>query len=145
MLIEGTTGCQSQSRHGRALFLPLVPLALTLLGGCGGSGGKTTEPPANRPPVMATQADTSCVIGDTLRLLAQAFDSDDDALDYAASIKISYEEFHSGYLPAGGMNAATGAFWFAPSNRDRTSRRITFFVDDGRGGRDSTNFQVTVP
>lgn len=119
--------------------------AIVLLSGCGEDGGHTVRPPANSPPTITAQRDTSCVIGDTLRLQAQAQDADGDSLEFSASITLNFDEWHSGYRPAGGMNARSGAFWFAPKSGDGPSRQVEFFVDDGRGGRDSTAFLVVVP
>jgi hypothetical protein len=95
--------------------------------------------------VIAVQRDTSCVIGDTLRLQAHAEDADGDSLEFSASIAITWEEWHSGYRLAGGMNPRTGAFWFAPRHGDGPSRQMGFHVDDARGGRDSTVFLVVLP
>jgi hypothetical protein len=77
-------------------------------------------------------------------LQAVAHDPDGDALEYSSSIEVTWEEIRSGYHPAGGMETETGRFWFRPSSADTPSRRITFMVDDGRGGRDSTAFRVVV-
>jgi hypothetical protein len=80
-----------------------------------------------------------------LWLQAHAVDADGDSLQYSASILITFEEWHSGYIPAGGMNPGTGVFWFAPRAADRPSREVAFYVADSRGGRDSTAFNVVVP
>jgi hypothetical protein len=124
-------------------LLHFVVLAL-LSGAAGCKGGSSTAPKPNSPPILVSQADTTAAIGDTLRLQAVAHDSDGDALAYSATIFISYEEFRAGYLPRGGMSPSTGAFWFLPNRQDAPSRRVRVEVDDGHGGRDSTNFVVRV-
>ena len=121
----------------RFLFLALG----TALVGCVSS----TAPQAkNEAPHLSVQRDTSCAIGDTLRLHASAVDPDGDALQYSALIEITWEELRSGYRPATDMDGQTGWFWFRPSSADLPARRVTFFAEDGRGGRDSTSFGVAI-
>lgn len=129
---------------GRSLLVAgFVP---ALLSGCGddNSTGPTPNPPENRPPALAARADTSCAVGDTLRLIATAHDDEGDSLRFSAGISITYEEFRNGYLPAGGMNPETGAYWFAPNSRDIPGRRISVSVEDTEGGKDTTSFWVEV-
>jgi hypothetical protein len=94
--------------------------------------------------VLAAQADTSCAVGDTLRLVATAQDEEGDTLSFAAGIAITYEEFREGYWAAGGMHPETGSYWFAPRSRDVPGRRISLIVTDTEGGTDSTSFWVRV-
>jgi hypothetical protein len=137
---------QRRAERGELVTSTLFGVALLALlpamRGCGGD--KPTAPKANRPPVIRSQPDTTAAIGDTLRLRAVAIDADQDALRYSAVIVISSEEFHSGYLPAGGIEESTGVFWFRPGHLDLPSRRVRLIVDDRRGGRDTTAFVVTV-
>jgi hypothetical protein len=101
--------------------------------------------PVNARPSITSQPDTSCAVDDTLHLLVQAHDPDGDVLHYMVSFEIRLIDFPSGHLPEGGINSQTGEFWFHAHSWDSPSRRVTFLVDDGRGGRDSTAFEVHIP
>ena len=129
--------------HMRFVLLPCALAVAFAAAGCHGDSA-TSPQRTERPPSLTAQVDTSCAIGDTLRLQAVATDPDGDALRYSASVEITFEEFTAGYLVNGGMNEQTGRFSFIPSQLDKPGRRVSFYVDDGRGGRDSTSFQVSV-
>ncbi len=128
------------SRAGAAA-LAVVALSLAALVGC---GDDSVKPPANRPPVIAAQADTFATVGDTLWLRARAVDVDGDSLLYSAVMIITMQEYRDHYLPAALMNYKTGIFWFAPGPRDLNGRRLWFRVNDGNGGLDSTYFEISV-
>ncbi|MFN8178235.1 MAG: hypothetical protein U0167_09910 [bacterium] len=123
------------------LRLPLF-VGLTALVAC--RGAETTAPQPNRAPFLSVQHDTSSAVGDTLRLHASAMDPDGDRLRYSATIEVTFDELRSGYRPESDMNGDSGWFWFRASAKDEPSRTMSFFADDGRGGRDSTTFEVAV-
>jgi hypothetical protein len=123
----------------------VLSFVLPVLLGCNDDGKVTTLGPANARPSITSQPDTSCAVGDSLQLQVQAHDPDGDVLHYLVSFEIRWGDFISGHLPEGDINSQTGEFWFYPRSWDSPSRRVTFLVDDGRGGRDSTTFEVHVP
>lgn len=127
--------------YGAGALLSL--LVLWLPSGCG-NGDSPISPAINRPPVIATQPDTSVAYGDTLRLSASASDPDQDALAFALAVIATWEEIRTGYSAHAGIDAPTGAFWFFPGQRDIPSRSFRITVEDGRGGADTTIFKVTV-
>lgn len=131
-----------------ARFGLLVLVIFPALLACGDDGWTPTLAPApsnNHRPVIRAQSDRVCAVGDTLRVQAVAADPDGDSLSYSASVRYSGIEHHLGYLPTGGMDAHTGWFWFVPASYDAPYRVVDFIVDDGNGGRDSTQFWVLVP
>lgn len=115
---------------------------LTALVAC--RGAESTAPQPNRAPALSVQHDTSSAVGDTLWVRASAVDPDGDCLRYSATIEVTFEELRSGYRPESDMNGDSGWFWFRATAKDEPSRTMSFSVDDGRGGRDSTTFEVAV-
>ena len=119
-------------------------LVLSWSNGCGDGGGNGGTGLSNHPPVIEAQGDTSVVLGDTLVLWARASDTDSDELSYTVMAHITYEEFARGYQPDAWMNRTSGRFRFRPQADDSPQRRFTFSANDGRGGADSTTFNVSV-
>lgn len=100
--------------------------------------------PSNNRPVMTELADTSAAVGDTLRLRATAEDADGDSLRYSLTVFISWNELDPDLFPSAGIDSRTGDLWFAPTPQDAPSRTLLVTVDDGKQGRDSTHFEVTI-
>ena len=109
-----------------------------------GCGEKRATEPANRPPVLEAQPDTTVAVGDTLELWARAQDADGDSLSYRVTVYLTYQEYLDSYRPEVRMNGYTGHFWFKPVLRDGPSRAFMFKADDNRGGLDSAYFVVNV-
>ena len=128
----------------------LILSALLWTAGCGNDNSPTGVASGcglsdnNAPPVITMQPDTVASIGDTLFLAATAVDPDGDAIGYGAIIDVPWSDARTGGLPRVNMDAATGRFWFAPQLTDPPGRRISFVADDGRCGRDTTAFYVSV-
>lgn len=116
----------------------IVGAALTLCDGC-----STADDERNRPPVFVSQSDTSVAVGDTLRLTAIATDEDGDDLSYGLVVRFQWQEFRLDEIPVA-LDPGSGDFRYAPGSGEPSLRRFLFRVDDGRGGRDSTGFNVTV-
>ena len=125
----------------RCVSAGVLCLGLAALGGCGGEDSPV-QPTANHPPVLQSQADTAGVRGDTLRLVAAATDPDGDAVSLDFAVIVTLHELQDGYRCHAGINRATGQFWFVPESLDVPSRGFRFMASDGRGGADTTSFQV---
>jgi hypothetical protein len=122
-------------------------LVLGLLIGC--SEDRVTTPnqdpiQGNHDPVIAQQADTSAIVGDTLRLEFAAIDEDEDSLHFEQEILVSWGDIKAGYWPIADIDSHKGSFWFYPHTYDMPARQVTVMVSDGHGGLDSTTFSVTV-
>lgn len=105
------------------------------------------EPPEeNHFPVIASQSDTFAIVGDTLRLEFSANDQDGDILHFEQEMPCTWEEVKNGncHLPIAHIDSRTGSFWFYPRTYDIPTRRVIVRVNDGRGGFDSTIFNVSV-
>jgi len=131
-----------QTRFNTALVSTGLAVVLFSLAGCSEDAG--VAEPENRSPQLARQGDMSSAVGDTLRIHAQALDPDGDAVLFSALVDLTWEELRDGYRPAIAMDASTGWFSFVPSSSDLPGRSMTFFAEDGLGGRDSTRFHVDV-
>lgn len=138
---ECTLGARRRRERRMVMTMILPALVLCLLA-CGDEDEPTG--PVNNRPVMQAQRDTSVVMGDTLRLTAQADDLDGDVLDYGFTAFVTVQEILNGYRPNAEMNHSTGQFEFVGQSADQPSRTFRFQVDDGRGGVDSTRFSITV-
>jgi hypothetical protein len=128
------------------LIWTLLVVGVFLSAGCGDDGGDPAGPTGstNHPPVIQIIADTSGVVGDTLKIRASAGDVDGDVLKYHLTAFVTVTEFRSGYFPDVGMDQASGVFWFNPSMADRPGRDFQIQVFDNRGGADTTSFSVIV-
>jgi hypothetical protein len=120
----------------------LIVAATLLLSLQACSKDNPSRPKPNHPPQIASQADTTCAPGDTIRLRAIATDEDDDALVFSIAVLLTWQELRDGYDPDGGFDPSTGDFWFRPGTQDVPRRGFTFFVEDEHGSRDSTEFSV---
>ena len=135
-----------RSRIG--LLVAYVTLSLASCGGDDNTTGPMNPPsvcdPSDTPPVITAQPDTAVSVGDTLFLTATATDADADVLEYNAVVELRWIEWRTWVFPQAHMDEVSGRFWFAPSLRDARGRRISFIADDGRCGRDTTEFFVRV-
>lgn len=98
----------------------------------------------NHCPVISQQSDTSTALGDTLQLVFAASDQDGDTLHFGLKSYCSWSELKNGQCPLATLNPHDGKFSFQPRTYDVPSRRFKVVVDDGRGGIDSTIFDVMV-
>jgi hypothetical protein len=137
--------------HMRNRTLSRIGVVVVMAGfwGCGSDGGSPATPdtstgPENNAPVLAAQRDTAGVVGDTLRLTANATDPDGDEVSLLAQVEVTLQEIRTGYRADMDFDASTGAFWFVPGNRDVPERAFHFVAEDGRGGRDDKRFVVSV-
>lgn len=140
--IAGHTSDRAQvPRYAHTSALCCLGVAL-LLTACSEDG---SSPRLNHRPVILQLPDTTSSLGDTLRLRAEAADSDGDAVQYRLTVVLNLEEVRIGYHPRAGIDGATGDFWFAPKVDDRPTRGFKITATDPFGGRDSTRFEVLVP
>ncbi|MFH0924834.1 MAG: S8 family serine peptidase [bacterium] len=88
----------------------------------------------NFSPILNELQDKSAIIGENLTIVVSATDPNGDALTYSATP-----------LPKGAtFDATTGEFFWTPENSQTGSIKITFAVEDGRGGEDSQEVNITV-
>ena len=98
----------------------------------------------NHLPVIASQSDTSVIVGDTLRIEFSATDQDGDSLRFEQYIMCTWGEIKAGQGPISHIDSRTGSFWFYPRTSDIPWRLVTVTVYDGRGGSVYTEFRVSV-
>jgi hypothetical protein len=108
------------------------------------AGCDSDEDLRNRPPRIQPQADTAGVTGDTLWLAAHATDPDGDNLRFHLVIKVDWQDLGGANPVDAGLDPQTGQFWFRPDSDDMPKRGFVFRVEDTRGGKDSTEFDVLV-
>lgn len=96
--------------------------------------------PENHPPTIVSQPDTFVWMGETLELTARADDPDQDALTYYLV------DFYTDPCPPidATIDSETGLFQFVPQVSDSADRTFGFGVSDGRGGCDTTYFDVAI-
>lgn len=126
----------------RCSTLLVAAVVFGIAGGCGGDGDGGGAP-ANHPPQLEAQRDTSVALGDTLELRARADDPDGHSITYGLIVPVSVEELHRGYAPDARLEA-DGYFWFVPDTEDQPSRSFRFTADDGFGGSDVEAFRVHI-
>jgi len=114
---------KKEINKGKRLLAYSVIVASAYLGiGCGDDGGT-----ANNPPVIQDISDIVADEGDLIQINPIASDPDGDSLTFTYSAPLdSNGEWQTSYTDAG---VYTG---------------LTVTVDDGKGGQDSTNFNITV-
>jgi hypothetical protein len=123
----------------------VVALVLSFWLGCSEDTGTGPGPVrTNHRPVISQQAETSGVVGDTLRLSFAASDQDGDSLLFTLTAYCSWSEIMAGRCPVARVGPRDGKFWFWPRTYDVPTRQFKVVVDDGRGGIDSTKFDVLV-
>ena len=129
-----------------AIILTAVLLALGGLIGCSEEMVIDFIEPLGRNhlPVISPQADTSAVVGDTLRIEFSATDQDGDSLHFTQNILCTWGEVKEGRAPISHIDSRTGSFWFYPRTYDIPLRLVTVTVYDGRGGSVSVEFRVWV-
>ena len=108
----------------------------------GSASRDPVSPPANDPPILDAQPDTTGAVGDTLRLTARATDPDGDDILYGLTVIVSLAEIELGYAADISIDGATGEMWFVPSTDDRPSRSFRFRAFDGNGGEAEQPFTV---
>ena len=117
-----------------------VLLCALLSVGCGG-GGSRSEPapvPPNRTPEASAGADQSVESGSTVTLDGSGSrDPDGDAMDY------SWRQTDGRQVELADAGTATATFE-APAVESSETLAFELEVDDGRGGTDSDEVQVTV-
>lgn len=122
-----------------------IGVVLSLWLGCSEDKGTgPVQPKPNHRPVISLQSDTSATVGDTLRLVFTASDRDGDSMHFDLTAYCSWTEIQQGHCPLAEMGLHDGKFWFWPRAYDVPARRFKVVVDDGRGGVDSTEFNVVV-
>jgi hypothetical protein len=129
--------------------LVLVFISSVTIATCLSCGDKSVGPPAqtghlNNPPVIVEHKDTSTTVGDTLRLYAEASDLDGDSLRYGGFVHVSLTDIKMGTIPEYQFIDNLRLLEFISHSYDRPSRKVTLYVEDGRGGADSTTFRVFV-
>jgi hypothetical protein len=123
----------------------VIGVVLSLWLGCSedtGTGPAQTNP--NHRPAISLQSDTFATVGDTLRLVFAASDQDGDSMHFNLTTYCSWSEIQDGHCPRAGVGLHDGKFWFWPRAEDVPTRQFKVVVDDGRGGVDSTKFNVVV-
>ena len=118
-------------------------LAAVLLVGCAGDKGVGPDG-GNHPPVIQEIGDTTAVLGDTLRIQVVANDRDGDDVHFNLIIQCSWSDLQQDRCPHAGIKSSDLRFWFWPRTWDLASRQFLIVADDGRGGKDSTEFSVAV-
>ena len=92
--------------------------------------GQSSVP--NDPPVLERIGDQGVPVGVTLAIELVASDPDDDNLTY-----------HVSGNPAGSSFSGSTFRW-TPTSGEGSTRRVTFTVNDGRGGTDSETITIRV-
>jgi hypothetical protein len=138
-------------KHVEIATFPVIAIAL-MLGtwfGCS-EDGSTGPASSNHRPIVSLQTDTSGVVGDTLRLIFTASDQDSNSfqgsnkLRFHLIIHCTWTEIKQRSFAHAHVDSYTGAFWFYPRTYDMPLRQFSVWVDDDRGGTDTTTFNVSV-
>ncbi len=92
-----------------------------------------TSPPANQPPLITSVAITAAIVGQPCTYQVQATDPDGDGLQFALT-----------QAPAGMTVSATGLIAWTPTAAQTGPQSVSLDVTDGRGGKATQSFAVTV-
>src|SRR5690606_2488121 len=95
------------------------------------------EYPGNAPPVIASVADKSVVVGETVSITLSATDADGDPLTFSVTDGPSF-------ISLEGLGDTTAVLQVSPQAGDEGNYNIQVNVSDGKGGDDSTSFMLTV-
>jgi hypothetical protein len=108
------------------------PIFLLLLTGCG----------TNTPPRLVALGNRDVVVHQTLEIIVSAIDPDGDALSFGIRDKPERATFEPTAL--GARFTWTPIASDVPPGEIAAVYRVTFSVDDGRGGRDGETILITV-
>src|SRR5690606_7245286 len=95
------------------------------------------EYPGNAPPVIASVADKSVAVGETVSITLSATDADGDPLTFSVTDGPSF-------ISLEGLGDTTAVLQVSPQAGDEGNYNIQVNVSDGKGGDDSTSFMLTV-
>ena len=98
----------------------------------------------NNPPVIVEHGDTSTTVGDTLLLYTGAQDPDGDQLSYDGFVHVTLTDLKNGTIPKYEFDNLKIVLEYRPSDYDRPKRKVSFIVEDNRGGADTTTFYINV-
>ena len=124
----------------------LVTMSLIILFSCGSENptGPENKKVINNPPVIVEHGDTSTTVGDTLLLYTEAQDPDGDLLSYDGFVHVTITDLKMGTIPEYEFDNLTKVLEFRPRAYDRPIRKVSFIVEDNRGGADTTTFYINV-
>jgi hypothetical protein len=111
---------------------PLVALVLCGLTACSG----------NNPPRMVSLTNREVAVGQTLEIFVTAVDPDGDRLTYIVRDKPERATFET--TPLGGRFLWTPLATDVPPGVASQTYRVTFIVEDGRGGSEGETILITV-